>query len=240
MKSKRFFSIMLSVLIIFTMVVQPAVATSIYENPEEEVSIVEAVGYQSVATEIAAAQEITVVPQETGNIYYYWGINSFVVKDNSGYYFVEFNKDFTQFEVNGKSFDITKNENRSSALATTFPTAWSTMFDTNNSFDVGGLPHSVVGGIIGGAIGSLIPGPKLSIAVGTVIGSLAGMFTGGVFPIDYKITVMFYKKVRVLEPGTPTIMEFYERIAIYGGPSNNLRDTELYYDARTYTEEYWE
>ena len=240
MKYKRFISMMMSLLMLFTIVFQPALAADIKEID----SIVAAVKYQSVADKIAVAHETTIVPQKTGNIYYYWGDNSFVVKDNSGYYFVEYNEDFTQFSVNGKTFDIsgklfdvTVEGTERSTLAVTYPTAWTTMYDTNNSFDVGGLPHSVVGGLIGAAVGTLTPAGGVSTIVGTVVGALGGMFLGGVFPIDYKITVMLYKRFRILEPAMPTIVEYYERTAVYGGPSNDLYEDELYYDTRTYTQE---
>jgi hypothetical protein len=38
----------------------------------------------------------------------------------------------------------------------------------------------------------------------------------------------------------PTVMEYYERIAVYGGPADDLYEDEFYYNARTYTQEYWE
>lgn len=236
MKLKKFLSMMLSVIMLLTAVVQPVLAI---DGNKQSDAVVEAVGYQSVANKIAVAEEITMVPTEKGNMYYYWGNNSFVVKDNNGYYAVEINEDFTQFVVNGKTFSIAINENKPSVLAGTYATDWVTMYDTNNTFDVGGMPHSVVGGLIGSAIGSFIPSVGLSTIIGGVLGTLAGTFLGGVFPVDYKITVMLYKRFRYIQMAQPTVIEYYERVAVYGGPANNI-NTTLYYNTDTYTQEYWD
>lgn len=247
MKFKRLISLIMSFMMLFTITSQPVLAANIQKKSEVTLSLVTAAKYQDVEDKIAVAHETTVVPQETGNIYYYWGNNSFVVKDSNGYYFVEYNDTFTQFSVNGKIFnasgklfEVSREGNEESTLAITYPTSWSTMYDTNNSFDVGGLPHSVVGGLIGAAVGTLAPSGGISTIVGTVVGALAGMFLGGVFPIDYKITVKLYKRYRILEPSMPTVIEYYERTAVYGGPSDNLYESELYYNTDTYTREYWE
>lgn len=247
MKSKRYISMIMSFIVLFTIVTQPVSAANLQKRPEEAVSTVKAIQYQDVSDKIAAAHKTTVVHRATGDIYYYWGTNSFVVEDNNGYYFVEFNDALSQFSVNGKLFNISgvlidssRGVGRENTLAITYPTPWTTVYDISNSFDVGGLPHSVVGGLIGAAVGTLVPSGGISTIVGTVVGALAGMFLSGVFPMDYKITVMLYKKVRTLEPGIPTVMQFYERTAVYGGPSNNLYETRLYYNTDTYTREYWE
>lgn len=221
---KRVWALLLVIAMMLAIGAQPVMAA-------ENHSVTPA-NYKSVAAKIAAAQEETVISQPDGDIHYYWGEDFFVVHDNSGYYLVEINEDFTHFYVNGKRYDISTNEAAVDIASVTFPTAWITIADTNNSFDVGGLPCSVVGGLVGGVVGG---------AVGSAVaGAVAGMFLGGIFPIDYKITVLFLKKSRIAEPGVPTIMEYYERVAVYGGPSSNLYQTELYYNTRTYIREQWD
>ena len=66
------------------------------------------------------------------------------------------------------------------------------------------------------------------------------MYLNGQFPLDYKITVCYFKKYRIIELGPPLAIEYYERIAIYGGPANNLYQNTLYYNTRTWTEYSWE
>lgn len=237
---KKLCSLLLSVVMVVLLGVQPALATDKHEKFEEDEAIVAPVEYQSVANKISETQKETVIQQGTENIHYYWGTDFFVVGDGNGYYIVNIIDDFTQFTVNGMTFDITVNESVVNTAAITYPTPWTIAVDTNNSFDVGGLPHSVVGGLIGAAVGSQIPSAGLSTIVGTVLGSLAGMFIGGVFPVDYKLTVKFQKMIRILEPGNPTIIEHHDRVAIYGGPSNNLYATTFCYDTNTYTREAWE
>lgn len=242
-QSKRYLSFLLLATMLFTLGAQPVLAADVHMKVVEPEAAVLPVEYEQVATKIAAAQEETVVKQGTDDIHYYWNTDSFVVKDSSGYYSVEINESFTQFVVNGKTFDITKSENNvegTSVAAVTYPTPWSTMHDTTNTFDVGGLPYSVVGGLIGTAIGTMLPGGAISAIGGNVVGALAGMFIGGIFPSDYNITVKFLQRYRFLEPTQPTVMEFYERTAVYGGPSNNLYKTQLYYDTNTYTREFWD
>ena len=237
---KKFLAMVLSTAILFTMAAEPALATNIHASQEKAVSLVQPVEYQNVVKQIMEAQEETIISQGTGDIHYYWNDNSFVVKDSNGYYFVEINDAFTQFTVNGKEFAITRTINSTNNYGITFPTAWSTLYDTSNTFDVGGLPFSVLGGLIGSAVGALFTREVVGAIVGSVVGALAGMFLNGVFPVDYKITVELLKKYRVFEPGRPTIFEYYEEIGVYGGPSNNLYQDELYYNASTYKEEEWE
>ena len=47
---------------------------------------------------------------------------------------------------------------------------------------------------------------------------------------------MYVQKVRILEIGTPTVHEYYVSLGVYGGPSNDLYESELYYDVDTYTD----
>ena len=216
-----------------------AFAAEVQKADENAVSIVKPVTYQDVAEEILMSHETTEIHQETGDYYYFWGDNSFVVKDSTGYYFVQYSEDFTQFSVNGKTFNrafnAVLNENEATPFEATYPSDWYIVYNTNNTFDVGGLPHSVVGGLIGSAVGSLIPSGGLSTMVGAVVGALGGMFLSGVFPVDYKITVMALKQFRILSVG-PAEIEYYEREVVYGGPAAQLQSTTLYFDSRSYIE----
>ena len=238
--SKRIWGMLLAVTMLFSTGMQPALAANMNESASENRFIVFPMEYQSVAAKIAAAHEETVVQQEEGNIHYYWGINGFVVQDNSGYYFVEINEEATQFTVNGKAFEITKCETATNIGAITYSDTWGTMFDINQTFDVGGMPLSVVGGLIGSALGSAVPSGGVSTIVGAVLGTLAGTYLNGVFPIDYKLTVIFLKQVRLLVAGNPSVLEYNEEFGVYSGPVNDLYETELYYNTKTYTDEYYE
>lgn len=208
----------------------PASAADVEAEEDKNISAVSSVEYETVAAEIAAAQTETTVTQGAETIHYYWGDNSFVVHDDSGYYFVEINENFTQFLVNGKSFEIFSNTRGISYLVDWYP-----LHDFEKTFDVGGLPHSVVGGLIGSAVGSLFSGGT-AVVVGAVAGAMAGMFLSGMFPVDYKLTVSFQQMFHILDPNIPVVAEFYEEIHVYGGPSNDLYESELYSDVRTYTE----
>lgn len=239
---KKFLSLILSIAILFAVGMQPVLASNVYKETVETEASVQPVGYRQVAMKMAVAESETVVKQNTGDIHYYWGENYFVVQDENGYYFVEIDDGFSYFIVNGKTFSIEESKSAASIAAkavTSNSKNWSTAYDINTTFDVGGLPHSVVGGLIGGAIGTLVPGPVLSTVIGAVLGTLIGTFLTGVFPVDYKLTVQYLKRLRTLELALPTVIEFYERTAIYGGPNRNLYETTLHYSTRTYTEQYW-
>lgn len=121
----------------------------------------------------------------------------------------------------------------------TYPTPWVTLYDMHDVYDLGGQPLSITSSIITSALLGKYAGPT-GMVVGAVVGSLGGMFLNGKLPIDYNITVDFLKQTRILEAGLPTIFEYYERLGIYGGPANNLYQTELFYDTRTYTRDIYE
>ena len=80
---------------------------------------------------------------------------------------------------------------------------------------------------------------KLACSIGVVVGSVAGVLIGGVFPVDYKLTVSFNRKSRILAPLYPTVVEFQERANVYGGPSRNLYQRCFYSNTCNYTVEQW-
>lgn len=238
MLKKRFTSLFLALAMVLGLSGQ-AFAAEVQKADENAVSIVKPVTYQDVAEEILMSHETTEIHQETGDYYYFWGDNSFVVKDSTGYYFVQYSEDFTQFSVNGKTFNrafnAVLNENEATPFEATYPSKWYIGYDETYVFDVGGLPHSVVAGLISGKLASYVSGPIVSALVGAVVGAVGGMFLSGVFPVDYKITVMTLKQFRILSVG-PTEIEFYEREVVYGGPAAQPQSTTLYFDSRSYIE----
>ena len=230
-KFKKALSVILTLAILFSMTIPSVAAVDV--KAEESKLAVSPIDFQAVESKIATAQSETVIHNEFGNVHYYWGENSFVVQDSSGYYLVEIDEDFNQFYVNGKAFDIT----RAKANEVTYPSDWVVLYDTETTFDVGNLPHSVVGGLLGSAIGGLFSGGTAAV-VGAVSGALIGAFAGGVFPADYNLTVVFYMRYRVLEPGPPVILEYYESLGVYCGPTRNLYEMTLFYDNNTYERSY--
>ena len=241
MKTRKTVSVLLSVVMIIVLASQPILATNA-ENSANSATAVSAIDYQSIADKITEAKESFSVPSGDSFFDYYWGSNYFVVHDESGYYYVEHNDDFTLFYVNGIEFNfkLAVYNNHATSFRDDYPTQWFTIYNTTDTYNVGGLPSSVIGGIIGAAIGSLVPGLLLSAIVSIVVGSLASTLIDGKLPLDYKITVRFFKQYRIITLGPPLTIEYYERIGVYGGPSTNLYQSTLYYNTRTYTEYNWE
>ena len=231
---KRLLPLVLSICMLFTIGTQSAAAATMNECS----AAVPALEYQSVTDKIAVAQEETTVQIGTETAHYYWGENSFVVQDSSGYYYVEINEDFTQFFVNGKAYDITRRSNDTGIAIpndVTYPTEWSTIYDEVLSFNVGGLAIGIAGGIIGGTIATYFSSKLLNIAIGAVTGALSSTFIDGFFPMDYELSVDYLKMIRMLGP---IEMEHFDAVGVYGGPPDDIYETEFYYGIDNYVKEY--
>lgn len=242
MKTRRIVSVVLAIMMAFSMISHSALTVDAREVGGN--SFVNALEYQSVASEIVAAKQTTVIPHEAGNTYYYWNDNSFVVKDNSGYYRVEISEDLTQFVVNGRVFPITsfivaEKEPTSNNKAMTYPTPWATAYNINNSFEVGGMAVSIVVGIVVSIVARNISAGLKSIVALNVANSMASTFLSGVLPVGYTLTTTIYVRTRTIAPIYPTVVEFDERVGVYGGPSNNPRKHTFCYNTANYTVEQW-
>ena len=237
---KKIASLMLSAVMLFSLAAPSASAIVPDENIEAKPSV-DPVTYQAVASEIIKAKNETVVQQAGENYHYYWDENSFIVKDSSGYYFVEINEDFTKFFVNGKAFEITtRNANNSNGI--TYPTSWVTSIDAERTFDVGGIPASVAGGMLASAITSGLAvftgglSAWVKVIVENFVSAVAGVVIDGLLPIDFLVTVHYLMKYRIIEPALPTIIEYYSSVTIYSGTSKDLYKDVLVFDDRTYQE----
>ena len=135
--SKRLMPLLLSICMMFIIGTQSAAAVVMNEKMKENGAVVPALEYQSVADKIAIAQEKSTVRIGAETVHYYWSENSFVAQDSNGYYYVEINEDFTQFNVNGKAYDITRISNNTGVPIpndVSYPTEWSTIYDETFTF----------------------------------------------------------------------------------------------------------
>ena len=236
--SKRLMPLLLSICMMFIIGTQSAAAVVMNEKMKENGAVVPALEYQSVADKIAIAQEKSTVRIGAETVHYYWSENSFVAQDSNGYYYVEINEDFTQFNVNGKAYDITRISNNTGVPIpndVSYPTEWSTIYDETFTFDVGELPPSIIAGLVSSVLTGLTKNPYISIAIGAIAESVTAVLIDGLFPTDYVLTVKFYKEIRMLGP---IEMEHFDKISIYGGPSSSPYKTTFYFGSEPYVKEY--
>ena len=140
--------LLLSICMMFIIGTQSAAAVVMNEKMKENGAVVPALEYQSVADKIAIAQEKSTVRIGAETVHYYWSENSFVAQDSNGYYYVEINEDFTQFNVNGKAYDITRISNNTGVPIpndVSYPTEWSTIY-----IAIGAVAESVTAVLIDG------------------------------------------------------------------------------------------
>ena len=188
--------------------------------------------YQTVATRIIEAEEETEIQFRGEEIHYYWGDGFFVAKDDSGYYFVEYNKDFTNIKVNGRPIQVIQRASNE----ITYPTSWVTSVDKTWTFPLGDLPLSAATGLVISVIGAYIS-KNMSVTIATSLASTLAVFlVNGFFPGDSKLTVSFLWKYRIIESALPTIIEHYKEVEIYYGKTNDLFQDLIYGDSETYEE----
>ena len=117
---------------------------------------------------------------------------------------------------------------------------WAVVDEDEKTYDVGGMPVSIVASLIVGSTVIKTTGSVKAAIASAVASAVVAVILGAEFPLDYKITVTYLKEIRIVDPGPlPVVVEYHENVGVYGGPSDDLYETTFHEYDDTWTEEAW-